>query len=64
MVKAEVDPMTLSFDIRHVIASHTANQTVLERAIRLSALMRQYQITDPADWREAARIAAVREEDT
>ena len=54
--------MTLSPDIRHTIASHTANMTVLERVIRVQQLCKTYRITNPDDIREARQIAAVPEE--
>ena len=53
----------LSADIRHTIASHTANMSILERVIRTRALLKQYRITDEKDRAEAARIAAVRVEE-
>jgi hypothetical protein len=55
--------MTLSPDIRHTIVSHTAGMNPKERAIRASALIRRYGITDTADRNEVARLAAVRMED-
>jgi len=53
----------LSQDIRHTISSHTANMDIMERVIRLRALLRKYSITDEKDRAEAARIAAVRVEE-
>lgn len=53
----------LSPFIRHTIASHTANMTILERVIRTRALLREHRIIDEKDRAEAARIAAVRLEE-
>jgi len=53
----------LSPDIRHTIASHTANISIPERVIRVRGLLKRYRITDEKDRAEVARIAAVRVEE-
>ena len=46
-----------------MLISHTILMNPKERAIRVKELCEKYGIKDAADRREAARIAAVREED-
>jgi len=55
--------MTLSPDIKHIIASHTANMHPLERRIRVKSLCRKYRIENEEDLREAATIAGIKFEE-
>jgi len=53
--------VTLSPDIRHTIAAHTAGLPVRERLIRAKGLIQKYHITDKGDIGYVAYIAAVPE---
>ena len=54
--------MTLSPDLKHTIAAHTAGMTVSERLVRAKALIGKYRIAKE-DYSDVAFIACVREED-
>lgn len=55
--------MTLSPNIKDMVASHTANMPSKERAIRASSLCRKYRIENIEDRQEVAKIAGIKIEE-